>query len=969
MKGFCVVKIYPGLQVLNTREQKKTNIASNEQPSTNYVTANTLIPQFNDYLLAFTARVDKGLERFYDTNKDRMPKTVRDYVENLNDKSSLTPLEAQKNAYELLDISQSIEDIKSAYPDEPLFKDLINPNQSKAKRGILNSVKENEELLALGNQGVLKDKSNLTVYLVKKIFLEDKTIDEINQDLEKDLDEDFKADFKFKNPDSPYIYGSTLASLGIKTPQAEYRQSLRYTRDGYSDAVGDKISEGQRAFWDSLSDEERTARNKKSVEQFENWWNSMTRNQILELIADQTSELDMLKAFKKHRRELDKESDKTTAQTKTDSETTEKPRKHNRVGSTKLKQDELFIKWATNNLKLYMESLTEAEKDSLHIKRMQRLSKRWAEMSPTERTDYISRMKSGSEPLRYTMIDAWNHSSDLIKDLSMHLKENQIYKPADLLYSTQEFSEFQSRVMTEFWEKHPDHAEKLGANILQSQEKIQSAIQSGTFEELKKQIMRDKNQRIKEMEKFKQSLTVDKKQQQTEELPDYFKDFKNTYYHAVGAQLKNLPPMYVNDYFKIIQNGYTQEEIEAWTRNLKGEPQNPGDKELLEHIRTTEPEDGKLINRALEAAGADILYNCTRNPEVYLFSHSDVKVALQQITRGEQEINIGSHKLSKMFTMPLVKKHIDTKRLNALYSQFIKPLTEDEIDNIINGFFDYTGGDETLKQLEKYIQTYGKSANIIFSDKSIYSKDIKAAMYEKFIDNMPSDLYDNVRCYLNTSHTPFEREENIKRAKMAVSKRFDFVPQIFMDNYLAEFGKLLRTSSRIDYEDFINIYCKKRKDPKANAKLVILSKTDFDMKNKIRTIAMEEILADILYEATGNTDVYKLSFEELCDNIELFNLVKKFPSETRHFTLNSTKEQVDLTANKRLNMVNIQGKYLDCVNEIIDWINTDVKNSENADLTELVYILNPDENMPEKDAAIVERLKLHGLHIDMSKLG
>ena len=966
-KGFCAVKIYPSIQFLNIqqpKEQPQTRTNSNHKAD--YATANTLLPQFNDYLLAFTARVDKGLERFYDTNKDKMPQTVRTYVENLEDKSKITPLEAQKNAYELLEISQTIEDIKSAYPDEPLFADLINPNQSKAKRGLLNSVKENEELLALGNQGVLKDKSNLTVYLVKKIFLEDKTIEEINQDLEKDLDEDFKADFKFKNPDSPYVYGSTLASLGIKTPNAEYRQSLRYTRDGYSDAVGDKISESQRAFWDSLSLEERTVRNKKSVEQFENWWSSMTRNQILEMIADQTTELEMLKAFKKFRRDTEKTTSTSEQKNKVDGEeNTEKPRKHNRIGSNKLKQDELFIKWASNNLKIYMANLTEAEKDSLHIKRMQRLSSRWAKMTPAERTDYISKMKSGSEPLRYTMIDAWNHSSDLIKDLSLHLKQNQIYKPADLLYSSTEFSEFQSRVMTEFWENHPDHAEKLGANIIKSQQKIQSAIQNGTFEELKKQIMRDKNQRIKEMEKFKQSITVDKNAAQTEEIPEYFKEFKNAYYHAVGAQLKNLPQKYVTDYFRAIQNGYTQAELEAWTRNLNGEPQQAGDRELLEHIRTSEPEDGQKINRALEAAGADTLYACTRNPEVYLFSHSDVKVALQQIARGEPVIKIGSHKLDRMFEMPLIKNRIDSTRINMLYSQYMESLDNKSLDNIIDTFFVVRDDNlDTKIELSKYLNTYGKSLNIIFSDKSAYSKEIKAAMYEKLMTNMPSKLYNDVYSVFSNTEDPFKREEEIKHVKYAFSKRYDFVPALYMNDYMNELGKKFRSPKEsISTDEFIKLCCQKRKDPKARGKIAILQKNEFSMSNRMRTLAMEEALADALYEATGNIDVYTLSFEELCENIELFNLVKKFPSEKRTFISQTTGKEMELTAGKKINLNNLQKNYLEYINEIVDWINEDVKASGYGKAEDLLYILNPDENMPEKDAAVMERIKLYGLNL------
>ena len=165
----------------------------------------------------------------------------------------------------------------------------------------------------------------------------------------------------------------------------------------------------------------------------------------------------MLKDFKKSQKTENKKAKTETSETEP-----KVTRPHTKVGSKTLSQDELFLIWASNQLKIWQESLTEAEKDTIHVKRMQKLAQRWAEMTPEERTDYISKMKSGSEPLRYTMIDAWNHSQDMLQDLSQHLRQNQIYKPADLLYSTQEFSEFQSKVMTEFWEEHPQYTTLLG---------------------------------------------------------------------------------------------------------------------------------------------------------------------------------------------------------------------------------------------------------------------------------------------------------------------------------------------------------------------------------------------------------------------------------------------------------------------------------------------------------------------------
>ena len=467
----------------NLKQEKETNNQNITNPNLQ------LENKFNDFL-AFQARVDKGLVRFYEVNENHMPQTLKTYIDSLGEKI-ITPLEAQKQAFQNLNIANTIEEVKKLFPEEDLFKGLIEPNQTKATRGILQSLKENEEILALSEQGVLKDNTNLSIYLLRKIFLEGKTIPEINNDLDNDLNEDFKADFKFKNKDSKYIYSSTLKALGIKLPDTEYLQSLRYTRDGYSDLVGENISKGQREFWNSLSENERTARAKISVGKFEKWWSSLSRKQIIEMIAEQTSTLDMLKAFKKNERAIEKNKQLTQVKTEEAQNQNNTQKIKTKVGSNKLSQDELFIKWATNNLKIFEEGLSEAEKDTLYVKRMQRMTHRWAEMSPSERTEYISKMKSGSEPLRYTMIDAWNNSINLIKDLSEHLKNNQIFRPSDILFSSAEFSEFQSKVMSEFWQNHPNYATELGEKILKSQEKINDAISHGTFEALKKEIMRN----------------------------------------------------------------------------------------------------------------------------------------------------------------------------------------------------------------------------------------------------------------------------------------------------------------------------------------------------------------------------------------------------------------------------------------------------------------------------------------------
>ena len=151
------------IYIAQPKNSKNTGKSAQNIAQTSPAANFELRSKFNDHLMSFGARVDKGLERFYDTNKERMPSTLRRYVESMEDKSRLTPLEAQKRAFSKLESAQTVDDIKKSFPDEELFKNLINPLDSKAKRGILMSAKENDELLSLSNQGVLKSRENLSV--------------------------------------------------------------------------------------------------------------------------------------------------------------------------------------------------------------------------------------------------------------------------------------------------------------------------------------------------------------------------------------------------------------------------------------------------------------------------------------------------------------------------------------------------------------------------------------------------------------------------------------------------------------------------------------------------------------------------------------------------------------------------------------------------------------------------------------
>ena len=75
-----------------------------------------------------------------------------------------SPISAVKNAFRKIEKASTIDDIKNAYPHEPLFDNLISPEESFAKRGILNTIREHNELLGLYGKTVMESGDDFTTY-------------------------------------------------------------------------------------------------------------------------------------------------------------------------------------------------------------------------------------------------------------------------------------------------------------------------------------------------------------------------------------------------------------------------------------------------------------------------------------------------------------------------------------------------------------------------------------------------------------------------------------------------------------------------------------------------------------------------------------------------------------------------------------------------------------------------------------
>lgn len=228
---------------------KKQNDNIQQETITNPVIQNG----YKDFNINFRGRTP---ENFYaqEFNVKNMPETMKTYLnEDYETRKHLPPEQVMNQSFKYLDVIDNFSDVKSTYPNETLFENLHEANL-KGRTGVLSDIKIAKEM---SDTPLLKDGSDdFGMYLLKKIFLEGKTIKEINKDFyEKDLAPEYKGAVT-----QPITYGTTSA-YGIKYPKTDFWNSFIATRDEYKKFIVDLPKQDKNDLKKELAAKFGTSRN------------------------------------------------------------------------------------------------------------------------------------------------------------------------------------------------------------------------------------------------------------------------------------------------------------------------------------------------------------------------------------------------------------------------------------------------------------------------------------------------------------------------------------------------------------------------------------------------------------------------------------------------------------------------------------------------------------------------------------
>lgn len=180
---------------------------------------------YKDYNISFGERLFRTPANFFaqNFNRNNMPQTMKNYLYyNYDDRQNIPPAQMMKIVFDDLNEANNFEEVKEFFPHEPLFFNLKSTDNKKYREGILaelNIMKEPDKSLFKNG------KDDLGMYVLRKIYIEGKTLKEINKDFKKDISVyyDGLSDINYHD----------LANLGIKFPNNSFWHSFIVTREDF----------------------------------------------------------------------------------------------------------------------------------------------------------------------------------------------------------------------------------------------------------------------------------------------------------------------------------------------------------------------------------------------------------------------------------------------------------------------------------------------------------------------------------------------------------------------------------------------------------------------------------------------------------------------------------------------------------------------------------------------------------------
>lgn len=841
-------------------------------------------------------KLPKTTERLVEKWYDKLPVTLRETLDNIPDKSKFTPAEVLKEAFLGLSIVDNIKEVKVLFPKEcegkGIFSKLKDYKKTKATEGILSVYREFKELY---ENGILKNGEDITIYLLKKLFLETKSRKQVNQDLEKDLIDDVKNEFnrKFPKRKGEYIGKDTfIKAFGIKRLDPGVQSFFRYTDEEYCE----KASQTHKEIWSRLTPEQKNERVSVLQQKYKEWIAKLSEEQKEKWLKDRVNNWKKL--------------------------------------SPEQKTDLIIkLKAAGERQRYAMYDAWNKSEDLIMA-----LSVFMKEHQYLKPVDMLFTDEEFGEIQSKIMTDFWDSHSDMAEKfgetLSLSLKE------VETAIKEGRFEDLKQKIDA----KRAERIKKINAEKAAAEgQKIKDTVTNKLTE-------------TKPAEESKIKETAANKQAEEKPAPiivDYREEFRKAYRNYYNAD-RCLPASYVDEIIDIMLNGLPQDVIEKITESCKSGAKLSDD--LLAEMRERGSKD-KITSkmerntRALEAAIAHEMCEKGASPDFYNMSTNTIiniyKKAVKEARNGKKRPNVRNvenyyNQYKEELSDQKAKQISDTYfvfRRKEDYTPEYNKMLEDYIKSygksILILFSDkkeYTS-EAKSKFNEKFLRLMPEKLKEVFIPILSSLQDIKDEKQIKQIGEsiytrysfMPKDFRDAYIHEVGNTIRFYRISENPNKA--------DFTVQSYKEKM-----------------------CKKvlRSDESIGMQYLQIPKNIPSRENKIQILAAEQSLADEIFRITENENAYKFEVEPLCNFFEIFCRIK-----SEEIINASRGEEIKFSVKNRAEQRNIYSRYIEYLEKLNDNADKIFDGDNIKDTEMLLSILSKDTDNNIRKENIKKRIEAY----------
>ena len=312
--------------------------------------------------------------------------------------------------------------------------------------------------------------------------------------------------------------------------------------------------------------------------------------------------------------------------------------------------------------------------------------------------------------------------------------------------------------------------------------------------------------------------------------------------------------------------------------------------------------------------------------------------------------------------------NIDNKKLEDLYKKYKSPVSKEYMDKAVRVYFLDFGIDTDERELfaaaylelSDYLSNYGKGIEILFNEPNKYPPEVREQYFMNILTNAPEELKPLIRSGELRTAEEFMREDRVHKIIETIRHKYYFIPDNGFEPFKNAYSPVLRAGKPAMLDEVYDTITKNSLIKElfgGFSTLFSFTRKHVNTGDRLALLCAEQAMADVLYKATNEPQVYALTYQELAEAIERFASIKKVNNQEQIIHSKLLKTAFPIHLKRKLNFYQMDKNIAQYKENILEYMQTlDNNKISTIDGEEILYCLNTDEANSFLDEYVARRI-------------